>query len=41
MLKPMAKAYSIDLKEKVISFVSQGGGKREAARIFDIGEDYR
>jgi putative transposase len=35
----MAKWYSLDLREKVISFISQGGGKREAAKIFGIGED--
>ena len=35
----MAKAYSLDLRKKVISFVSKGGSKREAARIFNLGED--
>lgn len=35
----MAKAYSLDLRKKVISFVSQGGSKREAVKIFGISED--
>ena len=35
----MAKAYSLDLREKVISFVLQDGSKRDAAKIFNIGED--
>ena len=35
----MARAYSLDLRKKVINFILQGGTKREAARIFDIGED--
>jgi transposase len=35
----MARAYSLDLRNKVISFISQGGSKREAAKMFDIGED--
>ncbi|MGL5784037.1 MAG: IS630 transposase-related protein [Alphaproteobacteria bacterium] len=35
----MAKAYSLDLRQKVISFIAQGGRKREAAKIFGIGED--
>ncbi len=35
----MAKAYSLDLRKKVISFVTKGGSKREAAKLFNIGED--
>ena len=35
----MAKAYSLDLRKKVIAFVAQCGSKREAARTFNIGED--
>ncbi|MGN6559340.1 MAG: IS630 transposase-related protein [Candidatus Nitrosocosmicus sp.] len=34
----MAKAYSEDLREKVISHVMSGCSKREAARVFNIGE---
>lgn len=35
----MARAYSLDLREKVISFVKQGHSKREASKVFNIGED--
>jgi putative transposase len=35
----MAKEYSLDLRKKVISFVTKGGSKREAAKLFTIGED--
>ena len=35
----MAKAYSLDLRKKVIFFVAKGGRKREAAKLFNIGED--
>jgi len=35
----MARAYSLDLRKKVISFVTKGGRKREAAKLFNIGED--
>lgn len=35
----MTKAYSLDLREKVISFVKQGHSKREASKVFNIGED--
>ena len=34
----MAKAYSEDLREKVISHIMSGCSKREAARIFNVGE---
>jgi len=34
----MANAYSEDLRKKVISHIMSGCGKREAARIFNIGE---
>lgn len=35
----MARAYSLDLRKKVMSFITSGGGKREASKIFGIGED--
>ena len=35
----MARAYSLDLREKVLSFVARGGNKRKAAQVFNIGED--
>ena len=35
----MAKAYSEDLRHKVIAHIMSGSSKREAARIFNIGED--
>tara|TARA_R110002072_G_scaffold81605_5_gene186701 strand:+ start:973 stop:1284 length:312 start_codon:yes stop_codon:yes gene_type:complete len=31
--------YSIDLREKVISFIADGGSKSEAVRIFKISRD--
>lgn len=34
----MARAYSEDLREKVISYVMSGCSKRETARVFNIGE---
>lgn len=34
----MAKAYSEDLREKVISHIMSGCSKREAAKVFNIGE---
>lgn len=34
----MAKAYSEDLREKVMSHLMSGCSKRETARIFKIGE---
>ena len=34
----MAKAYSEDLREKVISHIMSGCSKREAAKIFNVGE---
>lgn len=33
----MGKTYSQDLREKVVRFVEHGGGKSEAARLFNIG----
>jgi len=30
-------SYSIDLRERVIAFVNQGGRKTDAVRIFDVG----
>jgi transposase len=35
----MGKAYSLDLREKVISFISRGKSKRESSKVFTIGED--
>jgi transposase len=35
----MERAYSLDLRQKVIDFVTQGGSKRQESRIFGIGED--
>lgn len=34
----MARAYSEDLREKVISRIMSGCSKREAAKVFNIGE---
>ena len=34
----MARAYTEDLRKKVISHIMSGCSKREAARIFNIGE---
>jgi len=31
------KAYSLDLRERVVTFIQNGGSKAEAARRFDIG----
>ena len=31
--------YSLDLREKVISFISDGGSKSEAMRIFQLSRD--
>jgi transposase len=35
----MATGYSEDLRKKVISYIMSGGSKREASRVFNIGED--
>jgi transposase len=35
----MARAYSLELREKVLSFVVRGGSKRKAAQVFNVGED--
>lgn len=35
----MRKAYSLDLREKVMAYIASGGGKREASKVFNIGED--
>src|SRR5665213_2028008 len=32
-------SYSVDLRERVVEYVSKGGSKAEAARIFVIGRD--
>ncbi|MEB3701768.1 IS630 transposase-related protein [Candidatus Bealeia paramacronuclearis] len=34
----MAKAYSEELRKKVISSITSGGRKREAAKVFNVGE---
>jgi len=33
----MCKVYSLDLRKKVIYLISQGGQKRKAARLFNVG----
>lgn len=33
----MGKTYSIDLREKVVLYLSSGGCKKEASKIFNIG----
>ena len=35
----MAKAYSLDLRKKVVEFISQGNKKRKAAKVFNIGKN--
>ena len=35
----MSKAYSIDLRERVVEYVENGGTKVEAARIFKVSRD--
>jgi putative transposase len=35
----MIHAYSLDLREKVMAFIASGSSKREAAKVFNIGED--
>jgi len=30
-------SYSIDLRERVIAYIEQGGRKLDAARLFDVG----
>ena len=35
----MARAYSQDLREKVITHIMSGCSKRETAHVFNIGED--
>jgi transposase len=35
----MGRAYSLDLREKVMSFIASGGSKKEASKVFSIGED--
>jgi len=37
----MGKVYSLDLRKKVIYFISQGGQKRKAARLFNVGTNTR
>ena len=33
------KAYGLDLRERVVQFIQQGGGKVEAARRFAVGRN--
>jgi putative transposase len=33
----MSNAYSIDLRERVVGYVAQGGSREEASRIFRVG----
>jgi len=35
----MSNSYSIDLRERVIAYVAEGGRKVDACRIFKIGHD--
>lgn len=35
----MGKAYSVDLREKVIAFVKENGNKTKAAKLFGIHRD--
>ena len=35
----MSNAYSLDLRERILAFVDDGGKKAEACRIFRIGHD--
>lgn len=32
-------SYSVDLRERVITFIEEGGSKVDAARIFDLSRD--
>lgn len=34
----MPKVYSLDLREKVVAFIAGGSSKREASRVFKLGE---
>jgi transposase len=33
------KAYALELRERIVSFVQEGGKKTEAARRFNVGRD--
>ena len=35
----MARAFSLELRQKVVDFILQGGTKQEAAEVFGLGED--
>jgi transposase len=35
----MARAYSLDFRERAVGYVLDGGGKEEACRIFKIARD--
>ena len=35
----MARAYSLDFRKSVVTYIQNGGSKREASRVFRIGED--
>lgn len=37
MVLVMARAYSIDLRERAVEYVREGGGREDACRIFKIG----
>lgn len=37
MVCVMARAYSIDLRERAVEYVQEGGGRDDACRIFKIG----
>ena len=34
---PAMKAYALELRERIIGFVANGGSKTDAARIFNVG----
>ena len=35
----MSKAYSLDLRERVVAYVQAGGDRKQACQIFQIGRD--
>lgn len=35
----MAKGYSLDLRERVVNHILGGGKKKEASRVFQVGEE--
>jgi transposase len=36
---PRMKAYALELRERIVRFVQEGGKKTEAARRFNVGRD--